>query len=428
MKTLLIDPFSGLAGDMLTAAVIDLGVDQQKFLETLSALNISGCKASIEKIVKNGLVAKKFIVETPEGIEGPDGIFTPNSKYKKLEKPAVKMTIQSDHDHHSHRSLTDVLKIIKGSKLPLKVKEMASKVFTELGKAEAEVHGMTLEDVHFHEVGAADAIYDICGCCLAIDMLGVDQIVCRPIATGGGTVKTAHGILPVPAPATALLLKGIPVFTGPAQRELTTPTGAAIIRALTNQFKDGAEGTLIDTGYGAGTLTFPTHANVVKVTLFENKNTASTSGETDEVNVIQCNIDDMPGEIYSTLIPKLLKNGAIDVTCTPCMMKKNRQGVTLEVLSHDEYFDRIVEILLLDTTTFGLRHHKSQRIKLKREQKSIKTCYGEVMVKCGYWNNKIVKVSPEYDDCHRLSEQLNLPVTQIYAAVHGEAHSLLAKN
>jgi pyridinium-3,5-bisthiocarboxylic acid mononucleotide nickel chelatase len=426
MRTLLIDPFSGLAGDMFTAALLHLGLDLDVFLKTLNGLKLEGCHAEAKKIIKNGITSYKFNVITPLGVEGPGGKFT-KKRFQKITPSSPKSIIKQDDHEHSHRSLTQVLEIIKHSSLPDQVKAMSIKVFTELGKAEASIHGMTLESVHFHEVGAADAIYDICGACLALDMLEVDKVICRPIAVGGGVVKTAHGLLPIPAPATARLLEGLPTKPGPAEKELTTPTGAAIIKTICDEFANGATGTIKATGYGAGTLSFPTHANVLKVTLLESSDT-QTQFETDTVKVIQCNIDDMPGEILSALIPKLMESGALDVTCTPCMMKKNRQAFTLEVICTPETLNKLAGLLLLETSTFGIRQQTWERLKLKREFREVDTEYGKITVKIGLINDEVVKISPEFECCRNISELKNVPVTQIYAAAQAASYPLLKKN
>ena len=425
MRTLLLDPFSGVAGDMFTAALLTLGLDREAFLETLNKLNIEGCYAEIEETVKSGITSLKFNVITPMGVEGPGGKFTQKKKFLPVSSSGTNFVKKDDH-HHSHRSYTEVIEIIKNSELPEEVKTLSTKVFTELGKAEASIHGMSLENVHFHEVGAADAIFDICGACLAFHMLEVDKFVCRPIAVGGGVVKTAHGLLPVPAPATARLLEGIPTKNGAAEKELTTPTGAAIIKGLCDEYSNGTDGTILKTGYGAGTLTFPTHANVLKATLLESS--SDSAYNTDEIKVIQCNIDDMPAEMLSAVIPKLLKNGALDVTCTPCMMKKNRQAFTLEVLCNDDSFSILAEIIIRETSTFGIRYQTWQRLKLDREFKEIDTEYGKVTVKIGSSGGEIIKISPEFDSCLALSDHKNVPVTQIYSAAQAASYPLLKKN
>ncbi|MCM8542504.1 MAG: nickel pincer cofactor biosynthesis protein LarC [Lentisphaeraceae bacterium] len=428
MRILYIDPFTGIAGDMFTGALLNLDlIDSDKFFKTLNSLGLEGCSASTEKILKNGIRANKFNVMTPEGMEGPGGEFSGKTKkfipLTKISKaPIVK---QHDHDHE-HRSLQEVLNIIKDSKLPADVKELSCKIFTELGKAEAYIHNKTLESVHFHEVGAADAVYDICAASLALLTLKVDKVICRPVAVGAGTVKTAHGILPVPAPATARLLEGIETTTGPAERELTTPTGAAILKTICNEFSSNAQGTLKASGYGAGTLNFKTHANVLKVSLLEDNNESDL--ETDTVISIQCNIDDMPGEILSSLIPELLELGALDVTTTPCMMKKGRQGFQLEVLCSPDLKDSLSRHLLINTSTFGVRTSEWSRQKLKRENIELKTEFGKITAKAGYIGEELVKISPEYENCKALSEKLNVPVTQIYSAVHASSLLLLKKN
>lgn len=428
MRILYIDPFTGIAGDMFTGALLNLDIiDNEKFFKTLNSLKLEGCSASTEKILKNGIRANKFNVITPEGMEGPGGKFSGKTKkFIPLTNISKVVSVKQDHHDHEHRSLQEVLKTIKDSGLPAEVKELSCKIFTELGKAEAYIHNKTLESVHFHEVGAADAVYDICAASLALLMLKIDRVVCRPVAVGAGTVKTAHGILPVPAPATARLLEGIQTLCGPAERELTTPTGAAILKTICDEFSSNVQGKLISCGYGAGTLNFKTHANVLKVTLLESED--ENDLETDIVFSIQCNIDDMPGETLSSLIPELLELGALDVTTTPCMMKKGRQGFQVEVLSKAEEKEKLARHLLIHTSTFGVRFTEHSRLKLKRENIELDTVFGKISAKAGIAGNKIIKISPEYENCKALAEQLNVPVTQIYSAVQASALPLLKKN
>ena len=428
MKTLYIDPFTGIAGDMFTGALLNLDlIDTEKFFETLNTLNLEGCTASTEKILKNGIRSNKFNVITPEGIEGPGGEFIGKTKkFIPLTKIAKVTSIKTDHHDHDHRSLQEVLKTINDSKLPDDVKELSCKIFTELGKAEAYIHNKTLDSVHFHEVGAADAIYDICAASLALLMLKIDKVICRPVAVGAGTVKTAHGILPVPAPATARLLEGIQTLTGPAERELTTPTGAAILKTICHEFSSNAQGKVISCGYGAGTLNFKTHANVLKVTLLDSEE--DNELDSDTVTSIQCNIDDMPGESLSSLIPELLELGALDVTTTPCMMKKGRQGFQVEVLCEIDEKETLAKHLLTHTSTFGVRFSEFSRLKLKREHIELETEFGKISAKAGFIGKEIVKISPEYENCKALAKEFNVPVTQIYSAVQASSLPLLKKN
>lgn len=428
MNILYIDPFTGIAGDMFTGALLNLDIiDPEQFFKTLSSLNIKDCSASTEKILKNGIRANKFNVMTPEGMEGPGGEFSGKTKkFIPLTKISKATSVKTDHHDHDHKSLQEVLATIKNSDLPSDVKELSCKIFTELGKAEAYIHDKTLKSVHFHEVGAADAIYDICAASLALISLKIDKVICRPVAVGAGTVKTAHGILPVPAPATAKLLEGIQTVTGPTERELTTPTGAAILKTICHEFSSNAKGKLIACGYGAGTLNFKTHANVLKVSLLESSE--SDELDSDTVSAIQCNIDDMPGEGLSSLIPELLELGALDVTTTPCMMKKGRQGFQLEVLCPPDLKDTVVKHLLLHTSTFGVRFTEWSRQKLKREFIELDTEFGKITAKAGYLGKELIKISPEYENCKTLADQFKVPVTQIYSAVHASSLSLLKKN
>lgn len=428
MKTLYIDPFTGIAGDMFSGALLNLGlIDNEKFIDTLNSLNLKGCFAATERILKNGIRAHKFSVQTPKGFEGPGGKFSGKTKKFIPLTTVKKVTSIKNREHgHEHRSFLEVLQIINNSKLPEEVKKLSCKIFTELGKAEAYIHDQSLDKVHFHEVGAADAIYDICAASLAILTLEVDRVVSRPVALGGGTVKTAHGILPVPAPATAKLLEGVPTLSGPAERELTTPTGAAILKTVCDEFSADVSGKIVATGYGAGTLNFTTHANVLKVSILESA--VNDELENDSILSIKCNLDDMPGEQLSSLIPQLLELGALDVTVTPCMMKKGRQGFTVEVLCDTTEKQRITEHLLLHTTTFGIRYSEWSRLKLKRNFIELQTPFGKISAKAGYLGDKLVKVSPEYELCHEAASRANVPISQIYTAVQAASLPLLQKN
>ena len=428
MRTLFIDPFTGIAGDMFTGALLNLDlIDNEKFFNTLNSLELEGCTASTEKTLKNGIRSNKFNVITPAGVEGPGGEFSGKTKkFIPLTKITQTASVKQHHHHHDHRSLQEVLEIINKSKLPDDVKELSCKIFTELGKAEAYIHNKDLESVHFHEVGAADAIYDICAASLALLMLKVDKVICRPVAVGAGTVKTAHGILPVPAPATARLLEGIQTLSGPAEKELTTPTGAAILKTICNEFSSNAQGKIVSCGYGAGTLNFKTHANVLKVTLLESEE--SDELDSDTIISIQCNIDDMPGENLSSLIPELLEMGALDVTTSPCMMKKGRQAYQIDVLCQPEDKDKFARHLLTHSSTFGVRFYEMSRLKLKRENIELDTEFGKITAKAGFIGKELIKISPEYENCQALARQLNVPVTQIYSAVQASALPLLRKN
>ncbi len=427
MKILAIDPFAGIAGDMFTGALLSLGkIDIEEFLKILNSINLPGCQATVKRVIKNGITSCKFEVTTPEGVEGPGGEFTGTAK-KFIPLTIVQKktkVVQQEHDH-SHRSLQEVLAIIKNSPLPEKVKKTSCEIFTELGKAEAFIHDKTLENIHFHEVGAADAIYDICAASLALHLLGVDRVTCGKVAVGSGTVKTAHGLLPVPTPATAKLLEGVHTFSGPAEKELTTPTGAAILKAVCHEFTPQVNGKLLAVGYGAGTMDFKTHANVLKVTLLE-VNSASEF-ESDEVLAIQCNIDDMNSEYLSSIVPELLKIGGIDVTVTPCQMKKNRPGIQLEVLCFEKDKEDIAKYLLIHTSTFGVRYQKFSRLKLSRKMIVLETVYGKIEAKAGYLGSELVKISPEYENCRELAEKLKLPLAHIYSAVNAAAAPLLNK-
>jgi len=372
MRICYIDAFSGISGDMTVGALLDAGADFAALNEALTSLG-TGATFRAEKTKRRGIAATKFHVDSPE--------------------------------QKAHRHLHHIDKIIDGSTLPDRVKANAKAIFLRMGESEAKMHATTLQKVHFHEVGAVDSICDIVGAAFCLYQLGIDQIVCGSINTGSGTVNTEHGVLPVPAPATADLLIGIPVYArGPAM-ELTTPTGAAIVATLAQGFGPMPPMRISSAGYGAGDRDFAEHANVLRVLVGE----ASGASEAAQIAVIEANIDDSTPEVLGHTMDRLLESGALDVTLAPVHMKKNRPGTVLTVIAKPEDRERLAGIVFAETTTLGLRFYTAERRVLRREIISVETPHGTVRVKIS--DNGAM--APEYDDCRRIAVEQNLPLKQI---------------
>jgi hypothetical protein len=390
MKTLYFDCYSGISGDMTVGALLDLGVDIEKLRAVLDSLGVTGYAIGARKVKKKGIQATQFTVEADP------------------EQP--------------HRHLRHVLEIVERGALPEQVKAAAAETFRRIAESEAEVHGTTVEKVHFHEVGAVDSIVDVVGAHFCLHELGRVHIVASPLHVGSGTVACAHGVMPVPAPATALLLRGIPTYGGTVEGELVTPTGAALIGQIAAVFGPMPAMTVERIGYGSGTRDLPDRANVLRVFLGE----AQAARETMEpVTVIETNIDDMNPELMPELIGELLKAGARDAFTTPVVGKKGRPGYLVTVLCDEEHMGDVVSTLFTHSSTLGLRMRHEQRICLRREWKNAATPWGDVRVKIGYFEGKPVVTSPEFEECRRLAETARVPVRAVYqaamaAAVRGE--------
>jgi hypothetical protein len=374
MKIAYFDAFSGIAGDMTVAALIDAGADAEALLRGLDSLG-TGARFKVERVRMKGIMSTRFTVE--------------------------------HEDQKKHRHLPHIVKMIEAADLPERAKRDAIRVFEVLGEAEASVHGTSIEKVHFHEVGAVDSICDIVGACLGLHLLGIDAIHCSPINTGSGTVTADHGVMPVPAPATALLLKGKPVYASGPETELTTPTGAALMAALAKGFGPMPPLSIEATGFGAGTKEFPGQANVLRLIVGE----ASGAAETVEVSVIEANIDDSTPEVLGYAMERLLAAGALDVTLQPVYMKKQRPGTLIQVISKPEDRDAMCRIIMSETSTLGVRFTQAQRMVAAREWVEVETGHGRVRVKTGGGS-----AAPEFEDCRALASETGLPLKQIMSA------------
>jgi uncharacterized protein (TIGR00299 family) protein len=315
-------------------------------------------------------------------------------------------------DQSKHRSLSTILEILEHSQLCESVRKNASAIFRKLGEAEASVHGVPLEKIHFHEVGAVDAMVDIVGACIGFDALGIQKFACSPLNVGGGTAKMAHGVLPVPAPATAKLLQGKPTYSNGVQEELVTPTGAAIVATLCDNFGPQPTMSVSAIGYGAGTADLEGQPNVVRIMIGEVAERV-VAGFDEEISVVEANLDDMNPQIYGYFLEKALAGGALDVYTTPVQMKKNRPGILLTVLCKPSDTNALMSLIFAETTTFGVRSYQAQRRILPRESVNVHTQFGDVRMKLSRVNGRILHVAPEYDDCRKLAVEKNVPLQRV---------------
>jgi len=382
MKICYLDAFSGISGDMLVGALADAGADCSAISTALNSLG-AGASVSIEKVKRCGIAASKFHVRSAEAPK--------------------------------HRHLSGILKMIEGASLPDRVKKNASAVFQRLGEAEAAVHQTTIEKVHFHEVGAVDSIADIVGACLGFDLLGISEIYSSPLNLGSGTVKSEHGIMPVPAPATAALVNGKPVYSrGPAV-ELTTPTGAAVAVTLAQNFGTMPSMRISSIGYGAGDHDFAEQPNVLRIFVGE----PSGASEATTVAVIEANIDDSSPQVLGYAVECLLEAGALDATLEPLEMKKGRPGALLRVIATPEQRQTVADIIFRETSTIGVRIYMAERIVQSRRWVDVETPHGKVRIKVSDRS-----FAPEYEDCRALARATGVALKDIIA----EANFAYLKN
>lgn len=419
-RILYFDCFSGISGDMTIGALLDLGIDQNKFLSELNKINLDEFKVEIKKGLKQGISGTDFTVHLTEQTHSHlvrehlhahdhshEHPHPHNHGHDAHEHPHVHEHLHSKPHHHAHtRNLADIYTIIDKSELSAFVKSTSKNIFQLVAEAEANIHAKPIDEVHFHEVGAVDSIVDIIGAAICVELLQVDEIRCSEINLGSGFVKCEHGLFPVPAPATLEILKGVPVYSQNAKKELTTPTGAAIVKSLSSQFGSLPAFVIEKIGYGLGKRDLET-PNVLRVIVGKIKIATNFM-------MLETNIDNMNPEIYSYLFPKLLENGALDVFTTPIVMKKNRPANTLSVLCKADDSNRLEDILFTETTTLGVRKYSIERNELDRRFEKVYTKYGEITFKIASRNGKMLKYSPEYEDCSRIAAELGVPLVQVY--------------
>jgi len=405
-KVAYFDCFSGASGDMIIGSLLDAGLDFKVLKKGLAGLDFHGYELTAEKVLRSSITATKFNV----------------------------VLVEEEHEHsheslHHHRGLSEILNIINTGNIPDNVKLKSSEIFRKLGQVEAGIHGVPLEEVHFHELGAVDTIIDIVGTVFALETLKIERVYSSPLAVGSGTVKTAHGILPVPAPATLQILAnaGAPIINAPPSEnppgELLTPTGAVLITYLASGFRQ-PKLKLEKVGYGAGNKQFSTWPNVVRIWIGEEDDAANDDG----LVLLETNIDDMNPQIYGYLMEKLFAEKAADVWFTPIQMKKNRPAIMLSVLAPSTLEGKLSEIIMKETSTLGIRSRAVSRHMAQREIIEFDSSLGRAHAKIKRFGQDILAVSPEYDDCRRLALEHNLPLHEVSRIVEIEARHYMAEH
>ena len=408
MRVAYLDCFSGISGDMFLGALVDAGVSPKLLEDTVAALDI-GARLEIKRVARGGISATKVDVYANGEKDLPREVFWE----------------QQDHDHareHKHgRGLNEIRQIIDNAAISGTAKATAIRIFETLGAVEAEIHNMPVERVHFHEVGAVDAMVDIVCAAVGAESLAVEEWVCSPLNVGGGTVKCAHGTLPVPAPATLKLLHDAPVYSSGPQVELVTPTGAAIVKTLSDRFAPFPAMKIEKAGYGAGTRDFPEHPNLLRLTIGEAlpADAASMSSNTspgtsnDRITVLEANLDDLSPQVLAYAMERLLAEGALDVFSVPVQMKKSRPGALLTVLAKMEDANRLTKLIFAETTTLGVRRREEQRQTLSRRWETVDTTWGPVRIKIANMNGTVSNYAPEYEDCRTLAEAHHVPLRTV---------------
>ncbi|MGD0126438.1 MAG: nickel pincer cofactor biosynthesis protein LarC [Terriglobia bacterium] len=387
MKQAYLDCFSGISGDMFVGALLDVGLPLERLLAELKKIPLGSYEFERTRALRGHLVGTRVEIRVP--------------------------------GKQPHRKLRDIEALIADSGLSTGVKEQTLKVFSRLAQAEGKLHNMPPEQVHFHEVGAVDAILDIVGTCIGLELLDISHLTCSPVNVGSGCVQAAHGTLPVPAPASLELLKDLPIYSSGIDGELVTPTGAALISTLATGFGPIPPMRVERIGYGAGAREIPGHPNLARLLLGESAEPVRVrdGAPGDEVvSIIEANVDDMSPQLYGYFIDQALAAGALDVTCTPIQMKKDRPGILLSVLCTPEKGDALAQMLFEQTTTIGVRIYEARRQILERELVSIQTAYGTVKVKVARRDGKVLNVAPEYEDCQRLASEKGVPLKQVMIA------------
>jgi uncharacterized protein (TIGR00299 family) protein len=438
MRIAYLECFSGVSGDMFLGALVDAGVSPRLLEETVAALGV-GARLEISRVIRSGISATKVDVWVDGERDQPREEFWANQSVARASTPA-----HSHHEHgsgehshshageisragapaphlaphehelphkHSHgRGLIKIRELIGKASISDSAKRTAIAIFEALGVAEAKIHATPVESIHFHEVGAVDAIVDIVCAAVGAEALGVDEIVCSPLNVGGGTVKCAHGTFPVPAPATVELLKDAPVYSSNIQAELVTPTGAAIVKTLASRFASFPEMKIEKSGYGAGSRDFPGHPNIVRLTIGESVSTLAAKTASDTVTVLEANLDDLNPQVFGYVMDRLLEEGALDAFGMPVQMKKNRPGTLLTVLCKPEDASKLAQLIFAETTTLGVRRREEARQTLARRWENVRTEWGEVRIKIASMNGTVTNYSPEYEDCRRIAAEHHVPL------------------
>ncbi len=451
MKTLYLDLMSGIAGDMFIAALLDLGVDAKKLERELKKLKLEGYHLHISRQQKSAIDGVKFDVhlahdhghhdheESAGGLPvhehspGADHHHEHSHLHRRSRQFTATPDAPHEHQHEDHRNFAEIKKLISGSKLSAWVKQKSIAVFQRIAEAEGKIHGQPPAEVHFHEVGAVDSIVDIVGAAIALELLGRPRVLASPVTEGTGWIRCAHGQFPVPAPATLAILgaRGIGMTQCEEPHELVTPTGAALLAEYVESFGPMENLVAEKIGYGLGTRDNQTRPNVLRAVLGTQSKVQSPKSkvggapqpatgmdwETDRVAVLETNLDDCPGEILGAFMITIFKAGALEAFHTPIQMKKNRPGVLLTILCAENDADRFSEMILRETTAFGVRQTMAERRKLRREFTEVATPFGKVAVKIGRLGGIVVQAAPEFESAKKAAAEAGVPVKQVYEAV-----------
>ncbi len=465
MRIAYLECFSGISGDMFLGALIDAGVPAEVFTRTVQALGVDA-RLEISRVDRSGISATKVDVIAAGEKELPREEFWGNQGFEQHQHSHEHQHSHSHgehahehshshgqahahdhehprdhglphdhphdhgfsgehehhapvpdhrhaHSHHDHRGLKEIRQIIHRAAISETAKARAIKIFEALGAAEAKVHNTDIEKIHFHEVGAIDAIVDIVCAAVGAEALGADEWVCSPLNVGGGTVVCAHGTFPIPAPATLEMLKNAPVYSGEVQKELVTPTGAAIVGVLSSRFSGFPRMKPLQSGYGAGSRNFKGHPNVVRLTVGEAAQEEAALTPTEEIAILEANLDDMTPEVFGYVMEQALAHGALDVFGTAVQMKKNRPGMLLTVLCRPDDSQRLTQLLFSETTTLGIRMRREARATLARRHVHVHTRWGEVRMKLAGVNGTISNYAPEYEDCRRIAQEQHVPLKTV---------------
>ncbi|HLI62250.1 MAG TPA: nickel pincer cofactor biosynthesis protein LarC [Terriglobales bacterium] len=438
MRIAYLDCFSGISGDMFLAALVDAGVPFERFEKTVAQMDL-GARLECSRVDRSGIAATKVdvIVHGEKDMpreeywksSGQGPVASGQNSAASSQQPVAGGELQLKHHGsgsdaspghrplataHSHgRHLSEILRIISELGISERAKQTASEIFSALGAAEAKVHNVGIEDIHFHEVGAADAIVDIVCAAVGAEALGVEQFLCSPLNVGSGTVACAHGTMPVPAPGTLELLKDAPIYSGDIQNELVTPTGAAIVKVLAAGFGPRPMMTTETIGYGAGTRNFPGHPNVLRISVGEARQPLHTNAAEEEITILEANLDDLNPQLIGYIVDLALAEGALDVFTTPVQMKKNRPGTLLTVLAQPEHEEHLRALLFRESSTLGVRTRHEKRYALPRHYEAVITQWGEVRMKIADSNGAVSHFAPEYEDCRRIAAQHHLPLKHV---------------
>jgi pyridinium-3,5-bisthiocarboxylic acid mononucleotide nickel chelatase len=432
MRIAYLECFSGMSGDMFLGALVDVGIPPPVLEDAVASLGVAA-RLEISRVMRSGISATKVDVYVGEEKD------MPREQYWAQESTRHAAQAQRNHDHdhshhhnehkhggeilssrsgapapHTHGSrLNQICEIIAKAKISDNAKRIATQIFQALGEAEAKIHNIPVEQVHFHEVGAVDALVDIVCAAVGAEALEVDEIVCSRLNVGGGTVQCAHGTFPVPAPATIELLKSAPVYSSGVQAELVTPTGAAIVNTLATRFATFPEMIVEKSGYGAGSREFPDYPNVVRLTVGEAATSGHPKTNSEMISVIEANLDDLNPQVFGYVLDRLLEEGALDAFAAPVQMKKNRPGTLLTVLCKPQDAGKLSQLIFQETTTLGVRQREETRQCLTRRWENVHTQWGEVRIKIASMNGTITNYAPEYEDCRRIASEHRLPLKSV---------------